>query len=278
MRRRIRSVRNTQQITKAMKMISAARLRKAQDRAFNARPYASLLQEVLQSLAARSEDIKHPLLDRRPFQRIMVVIVAGDRGLCGAFNTNILRAAERLLLEHSALQVELVVVGRKSRDYFRRRKAVIAAEYTAIFAKLEYSHGKEIASQIIAAYTEKKTDAVFLIYNEFKSVISQRLAVEQLLPLEPTPTPPGMVLIDYIYEQPPAEIYAHLLPRWVEIQIFRALLESSAAEHAARMTAMDSATNNAGDMIDALTLNMNRIRQATITKELIEVVSGAAAL
>ena len=278
MRRRIRSVRNTQQITKAMKMISAARLRKAQERAFNARPYAGLLKEVLESLAARSEGVTHPLLERREMHRIMAVVVTGDRGLCGAFNTNIIRSTERFLREHTAPQIELVLVGRKGRDYFRRRTAPIAQEYVSIFAKLEYTHGKQIASEIISAYTEKKTDAVFLIYNEFKSVISQRLAIEQLLPLPPFQAAPGTVLIDYIYEQPPAEIYAHLLPRYVEMQVFRALLESVAAEHAARMTAMDSATNNAGDMIDQLTLNMNRIRQATITKELIEVVSGAAAL
>jgi F-type H+-transporting ATPase subunit gamma len=278
MRRRIRSVRNTQQITRAMKMISAARLRKAQDRAFNARPYAGLLQEVLRSLAARSEGVTHPLLERREMERITTVVVTGDRGLCGAFNTNIIRATERFLREHAARRVELVLVGRKGRDYFRRRNAAVAQEYTSIFARLEYRHGKQIASEIIAAYTEKKTDAVFLIYNEFKSVISQRLAIEQLLPLEPVPAEQGAVLMDYIYEQPPAEIYANLLPRYVEMQVFRTLLESCAAEHAARMTAMDSATNNAGEMIDQLTLNMNRIRQATITKELIEVVSGAAAL
>ena len=278
MRRRIRSVRNTQQITKAMKMISAARLRKAQERAFNARPYAGLLKEVLESLAARSEGVTHPLLERREMQRVTAVVVTGDRGLCGAFNTNVIRASERFLKEHLSRQVELVLVGRKGRDYFRRRPVTIAQEYTSIFVRLDYSHAKQIAAEIIPAYAEKRTDAVFLIYNEFKSVISQRLAVEQLLPLTPFQASPGAVMIDYIYEQPPAEIYADLLPRYVEMQIFRAMMESCAAEHAARMTAMDSATGNAGEMIDQLTLNMNRIRQATITKELIEVVSGAAAL
>ncbi|MBI3933236.1 MAG: ATP synthase F1 subunit gamma, partial [Acidobacteria bacterium] len=278
MRRRIRSVRNTQQITKAMKMISAARLRKAQERAFDARPYAGLVKEVLESLASRSEGATHPLLARREWKHVTALIVTGDRGLCGAFNTNIIRAGERFLKEHSERQVELLLIGRKGRDYFRRRKVAIVQEHTGIFTKLDYSHAKQIAAEIIPAYSEQRTDAIFLIYNEFKSVIAQRLAVEQLLPLEPFHAPPGIVNIDYIYEEPPAEIYTNLLPQYVEIQIFRALLESNAAEHAARMTAMDSATNNAGDMIEGLTLNMNRIRQATITKELIEVVSGAAAL
>ena len=179
---------------------------------------------------------------------------------------------------HSGTEVELVLIGRKGRDHFRRRKANIAQQYTGIYTRLDYSHAKQIASENIPAYSEKKTDAVFLIYNEFKSVISQRLAVEQLLPLAAFEPPAGVVRVDYIYEEPPAELFADLLPRHVEMQIFRALLESVAAEHAARMTAMDSASNNAGDMISRLTLNMNRIRQAAITKELIEVVSGAAAL
>jgi F-type H+-transporting ATPase subunit gamma len=280
MRRRIRSVRNTQQITKAMKMISAARLRKAQERAFNARPYAGLLREVLQSLASRSdrEKVSHPLLSSRPQQHITALVLTGDRGLCGAFNTNITKAAERFLEAHSNQQVELVLIGRKGRDYFRRRPVGIAREWVQIFTRLDYNHAKEIAGYVMDAYSEEKTDAVYVIYNEFKSVISQKVVVEQLLPLASLEAKPQEPVIDYIYEEPPDEIYRNLLPRYVEIQIFRALLESAAAEHAARMTAMDSATNNAGDMIENLTLNMNRIRQATITKELIEVVSGAAAL
>jgi F-type H+-transporting ATPase subunit gamma len=278
MRRRIRTVRNTQQITKAMKMISAARLRKAQDRAFNARPYAGLVREVLESLAARSESVSHPLLARRPVQHVTALVLTGDRGLCGAFNTNITRTAERFLKQHAEEQPELVMIGRKGRDYFRRRGANIVQEHTYIFARLDYSHAKQIAAEVIQAYTEEKTDAVYLIYNEFKSVISQRVVVEKLLPLAAFEAAPGTVQIDYIYEQPPEQIFASLLPRYVEIQIYRALLESAAAEHAARMTAMDSASSNAGEMIEQLTLNMNRIRQATITKELIEVVSGAAAL
>jgi F-type H+-transporting ATPase subunit gamma len=280
MRRRIRSVRNTQQITKAMKMISAARLRKAQERAFNARPYAGLVRETLINIASRAGGVNHPLLTERPQQRITVLVLTGDRGLCGAFNTNILRASERFFIENSARQIEVVPVGRKGRDYLRRRASHIEQEYTGIYAKLAYTDAKEIAARLIADYSEGKTDAVYVIYNEFKSVISQKLTVAQLLPLK-TPTveqEPGGTQIDYIYEQPPAEMLATLLPRYVEVQIFGALLESNAAEHAARMTAMDAATSAAGDMIDSLTLTMNRIRQAAITKEIIEIVSGAAAI
>ena len=282
MRRRIRSVRNTQQITKAMKMISAARLRRAQDRVFNARPYAGLLREVLESLAARIESPAHPLLARRPQERLLALVLSGDRGLCGAFNTNIVRASERFLAEHREQQVELVLIGRKARDYHRRRRAAIRREFIGIFSRLDFSQAQEIASDVIAAYAEEKTDGVYLIYNEFKSVLSQRVVVEQLLPLREFQPPPSraaaFLKVDYIYEQPPQEMYAALLPNYVESLTFRALLESVAAEHAARMTAMDSATSNAGEMIDHLTLTMNRIRQAAITKEIIEVVSGAAAL
>lgn len=283
MRRRIRSVRNTQQITKAMKMISAARLRKSQERAFNARPYAGLLRETLAGIASRSQGLKHPLLVERPQERITVLVLTGDRGLCGAFNTNILRATERFLAEHSDKQITVVPIGRKSRDYVRRRGMNVEQEYTGIYAKLDYSHAKTIAGQLIADYTEGKTDGVYVIYNEFKSVISQKLTVAQLLPLKALSTDAdspaeGAVQIDYIYEQPPQEMLNTLLPRNVEVQIFGALLESTAAEHAARMTAMDAATSSAGDMIDSLTLTMNRIRQAAITKEIIEIVSGAAAI
>ena len=284
MRRRIRTVRNTQQITKAMKMISAARLRKAQERAFHARPYAGLLKEVLESLAARSAEQpgeeRHPLLKRRAEERITAVVLSGDRGLCGAFNTNILRAAERFLAEHRQQNVALVAVGRKARDYFRRRNVKIKEEHVGIFARLDYSNAREIASGIIASYTEETADAVYLIYNEFKSVIAQRVVVDRLLPL-PDFRPgaaESSALVDYIYEEPPEEIYERLMPKYVEVQVYRSLIESNAAEHAARMTAMDAASSNAGDMIDSLTLRMNRIRQAAITREIIEIVSGAAAL
>ena len=282
MRRRIRTVRNTQQITKAMKMISAARLRRAQDRVFNARPYASLLREVIESLVARIESPAHPLLERRSRERLVAIVLSGDRGLCGAFNTNIIRATERFFVERRNAQVELVVVGRKARDYFRRRSQPIRREMVQVFSHIDFTHAQELAADVTAAYADQKTDGVVLIYNEFKSILSQRLVVEELLPLPEFQPPPERAAtfqrIDYIYEQPPREIYNTLLPKYVESLIFRALLESAAAEHAARMTAMDSATSNAGEMIDDLTLSMNRIRQAAITKEIIEVVSGAAAL
>lgn len=282
MRRRIRSVRNTQQITKAMKMVSAAKLRRAQERVFNARPYATLLREVLESMATRSGATQHPLLLRRPQERVLALVVSADRGLCGAFNTNLLRAGERFLEEHREQRVELMLIGRKARDYFRRRKAVARQEYADIFARLDFSHARQIAAEVIQAYSEAQTDGVFLIYNEFKSMMTQRVVVEQLLPLAEfhpkTPLAESFLRVDYIYEQPPQEIYAALLPKYVEILVFHALLESAAAEYAARMTAMDSATNNAGEMIETLTLTLNRIRQASITKEIIEVVSGSAAL
>ncbi|OFV96111.1 MAG: ATP synthase F1 subunit gamma [Acidobacteria bacterium RIFCSPLOWO2_12_FULL_54_10] len=280
MRRRIRSVRSTQQITKAMKMISAARLRRAQERAFEARPYANLLQEVLESLVARVESPRHPLLVRRTEERIRVLVLSGDRGLCGAFNTNVIRATERFLEEHRSQQMELALIGRKARDYFRRRTTSIHQEFVNIFSHLDFHHAREISADVISSYAESNTDAVYLIYNEFKSMLSQRVVVKRLLPLAGFQPPPeraaAFLKVDYIYEQPPQEIYDSLLPKYVEILTFRALLESAAAEHAARMTAMDSATNNAGEMIESLTLTMNRVRQATITKELIEVVSGAA--
>jgi F-type H+-transporting ATPase subunit gamma len=276
-------VRNTQQITKAMKMSSAARLRRAQERAFNARPYAGLLRETLANIASRAQSVNHPLLVERPQQRITVVVLTGDRGLCGAFNTNILRACERFLAEHAGRQIDVIPVGRKGRDYLRRRVSV-ATEYTGVYAKLSYQDAKEIAGKLIADYSEGKTDGVYLIYNEFKSVISQKLTVSQLLPLaaispaESRHAADEAAQIEYLYEQSPQEMLDTLLPRNVEVQIFGALLESIAAEHAARMTAMDAATTSAGDMIDSLTLTMNRIRQAAITKEIIEIVSGAAAI
>ena len=281
MRRRIRSVRNTQQITKAMKMVSAAKLRRAQERVFNARPYAHLLREVLESLATRSGATQHPLLVRRPQERLLALVLSADRGLCGAFNTNIMRAAERFQEEHREQTVELLVIGRRARDYFRRRKAPVRQEYADVFSRLDFSLARRIADEVIQTYAEDKTDAVYLIYNEFKSMMTQRIVVEQLLPLAEfrpqTPIAESFLRVDYIYEQPPEQIYAALLPKYVEIIVFHALLESAAAEHAARMTAMDSATTNAGEMIETLTLTLNRIRQAAITKEIIEVVSGASA-
>ncbi|HEX5886961.1 MAG TPA: ATP synthase F1 subunit gamma [Pyrinomonadaceae bacterium] len=286
-RRRIKSVKNTQQITKAMKMVSAAKLKRAQDRVVTARPFANKMAEVLSELAKRTdEDFHHPLLDLRGDQRYLLVLITADKGLCGAFNTNLTKAAQSFMRENSDKTIELMAIGRKGRDFFRNRHAVIAGEYLGLTGKgrVEFSEALEVARSIIKVYTEDTgIDKVFLIYNEFKSVLSQRVVLEQLLPVsrakaeEPDAKSPQS-LVDYIYEQPPAEMFSRLLPRLVETQIFRALLESVASEHGARMTAMDSASKNASELIDSLTLNMNRIRQAAITNEIIEVVSGAAAL
>ncbi|HYR86268.1 MAG TPA: ATP synthase F1 subunit gamma [Terriglobia bacterium] len=278
-RRRIRSVKNTQQLTKAMKTVAAARLRRAQERVFSARPYAEQLRKVLANLTSHiEEDISHPLLEIRPEHRILFVIVTADRGLCGAFNANIIRTAQLFIRDHSGQTLNLAMVGRKGRDFFRRRLGKAHSEFINIFSRLDYGHAKDISEMVVKAYSDKEVDAVYVIYNEFKSVIQQRVVVEKLLPLsrpEVDRTQPGP---DYIFEQPPQEIFNRMLPRYVEVQIYRALLESAASEHGARMAAMDTASRNAGDMIDSLTLNMNRIRQAAITREIIEVVSGAGAL
>ena len=276
-RRRIRSVKSTQQITRAMKMVAAARLRRAQDRIFNARPYANEMMTLLASVAARTQDRSHPLLAERPVERQLLVLVTADRGLCGAFNANLMRAAQSYLDEHQGKEIFIIAVGRKGRDYFVRRQVNLVAEHVNIFGHLEFSQVQPIAKQIIDLYTEQKVDSVDFLYTEFKSIMTQRLRVERYLPVKPVAPAQGEALIDYIYEQLPQEIFSVLLPRYVEIEVYRALLESQAAELAARMTAMDAATNNASEMIDSLTLHMNRVRQAAITREIIEVVSGAAA-
>jgi F-type H+-transporting ATPase subunit gamma len=276
-RRRIRSVKSTQQITRAMKMVATARLRRAQDRIFNARPYANQMMTLLSSVAARTADRSHPLLAERPIERQLLVLVTADRGLCGAFNANLVRAAQSYLDEYRGRDVPLITVGRKGRDYFIRRPVKVIAEYINIFGRLEFSQSQPISQSIIQLYTEEKVDAVDFIYNEFKSILTQRVRVERYLPIKPIVAAQGEALIDYLYEQPAQEIFNLLLPRYVEIEVYRALLESQAAELAARMTAMDAATNNATEMIDSLTLHMNRVRQAAITREIIEVVSGAAA-
>ena len=288
-RRRIKSVKNTQQITKAMKMVSAAKLRRAQDRVVTARPFANKMTEVLGELAKRtSEDFHHPLLDLRGDQRYLLVLVTADKGLCGAFNTNLTKAAQAFIRENADKNVEIIAIGRKGRDFFRNRHAVIAGEFIGLTGKgrVDFSEALEVAGHIIKLYTEDTgIDKVFLLYNEFKSVLSQRVVLDQLLPVSrPRAEEPEarsqepVTLIDYIYEQPPEEMLGTLLPRLVQTQIFRALLESIASEQGARMTAMDSASKNASELIDSLTLNMNRVRQAAITNEIIEVVSGAAAL
>ena len=288
-RRRIKSVKNTQQITKAMKMVSAAKLKRAQDRVVTARPFANKMMEVLGGLADRTdESFHHPLLDARGDERYLLVLITADKGLCGAFNTNLIKAAQAFTRDNADKQIEILAVGRKGRDFFRRRGASLAGEYIGLTGKgrVEFSEALEVARDVIKRFTEDKAiDKAFIIYNEFKSVLQQRVVTEQLLPVsrnasavpEQTRTDQPLTLIDYIYEQPPEEIFAKLLPRLVETQIFRALLESIASEKGARMTAMDSASKNARELIDSLTLNMNRVRQAAITNEIIEVVSGAAA-
>jgi F-type H+-transporting ATPase subunit gamma len=280
-RRRIRSVKNTQQITKAMKMVSAAKLRRAQDRVIAARPYAALLRKVLTDVAAaaaeEAEDQaggENPLLAQREEKRVLLVLITGDKGLAGAFNTNLIKGAQRFVAERAGASVTLELIGRKGRDFFRKRGAAIAGEHVGLAAKVAYRDTAAIARKAIEMFGNGETDAVYLLYNEFKSVVSQKLTLSRVLPLE---MPEQSAPVDYILEQPAAEILKALLPKCVEMEFYRALLESAAAEHAARMTAMEAATSNAADMIDRLTLFMNRVRQASITKEIIEVVSGAAA-
>ncbi|HEV2881903.1 MAG TPA: ATP synthase F1 subunit gamma [Pyrinomonadaceae bacterium] len=291
LRRRIKSVKNTQQITKAMKMLSAVNLRRAQERVTNARPFARKMTEVLTELAAHTdENYHHPLLDRRGDERYLLVLITADKGLAGAFNANLIKAAQAFIREHNGQTVELVAVGRKGRDFFRRRDTRIVQEYIGLTGKgrVSYEEAAGMASDITRRFIEDEgIDKVFLLYNEFRSVLQQRVVVEQLLPVSrveegegdaSNDNPAGAQnFVEYIYEQPPAEIFSRLLPRLIETQVFRALLESIASEQGARMTAMDAASKNAGDLIGSLTLNMNRIRQAAITKEIIEVVSGAAA-
>ncbi len=288
-RRRIKSVKNTQQITRAMKMMSAARLKRAQDRVVAARPFTNKMMEVMGDLAARTdEDFRHPLLNARGDERYLLILITADRGLCGAFNTNLTKAAQAFMLENAGKEIEVLPIGRKGRDFFRRRGLPIIKEYIGLTGKgtVEYGEAVEIAREAITRFTEDEgLDKVFIIYNEFKSVLQQRVVIEQLMPVSRTTEeveeeagPAAVDLTDYIYEQPPAELFSQLLPRLVETQIYRALLESVASEHGARMTAMDSASKNAGELISSLTLNMNRIRQAAITNEIIEVVSGASAL
>ncbi|MBV9082744.1 MAG: ATP synthase F1 subunit gamma [Acidobacteriaceae bacterium] len=278
-RRRIRSVKNTQQITKAMKMVSAAKLRRAQDRAIASRPYAAMMNRVLSNIAAAAaanEDVTDlPLLQIREEKRIQLIVVSSDRGLAGAFNSNLLRAAQRFIDERQGVEVRVETVGRKARDYFRKRGVAITGEHVGILERPSYQDAAGVARTMIQSYSNAEIDAVYIIVNEFKTVMSPNLAVRKVLPIE---MPEGGEQIDYIYEQPPVELLSTLLPRYVELSIYRAMLESVSAEHAARMTAMDTATSNAGEVIQKLTLNMNRVRQASITREIIEIVSGAAAI
>ena len=283
MRRRIKSVKNTQQITKAMKMVAAAKLKRAQDRVTAARPFANKMSEVLGNLSAKiGEEFSSPLLDARGDEKYLIVLVSADKGLCGGFNTNVMKATQKFLKENAGKQTEMIPVGRKGRDFFKRREMTFVQEYVGLTnsGRVEYKDAAEIAQKVIKTFTEDTIiDKVFLVFTEFKTVLSQKPIVEQLLPI-PKISSEGEasdVQAEYIYEQSPAEIFGKLLPKQIETQIYRAMLESIASEQGSRMTAMDSASKNAGELIDSLTLNMNRIRQAAITKEIIEVVSGAAA-
>jgi F-type H+-transporting ATPase subunit gamma len=278
LRRRIRSVKSTQQITKAMKMVSAARLRRAQERMMAARPFAHKMLEVLTSLATRANPENHPLLQVKGDQNVELLVVTGDRGLAGSFNANLIKAALHFLEERHNYSLSLHLVGRKGYEYFKKRKYSISNYYVNIFRNLNPDHAKEIADRSIKAYLEGKLDAIYIIYNEFKSMLSQNIVVQRLLPFEKLPEPSPEQKLDYIYEPDPKTIFERLLPLYLQVEIYHALLESNAAEHAARMSAMDAATKNAKDMIEALTLTMNKIRQAAITKEIIEIVGGAEAL
>jgi len=283
-RRRIRSVKNTQQITRAMKFVAAARLRRAQEAALAARPYANELSRLLRSIMARIDEPEHPLLAKRPEERILAIVLTGERGLAGAFNTNILRKANEFLRERRDKKLSLVPVGKKGRDSLKRAGFKFAAEYINVLAKVEFATARESAGLASELYAKEEIDAVYLIFSEFKTVVTANLKVEKLLPVEPemAPEPKESTTdqpqsrIDYIYEQPVDKLLASLLPKYIEAQVLRAMLESSAAEYAARMAAMESATRNAGEVIQALTLHMNKVRQAAITKEIIEIVSGAS--
>ena len=280
-RRRIRSVESTQKITRAMKLVAAAKLRRAQERIMSARPYAIKMAELLSSLVRRAEGEAHPLLVRREAARKRLVIITADKGLCGAFNSNILRASLAFLREQGATSVTLVVVGKKARDFYRRRPYEIKSEMLGFFDRLAYSHAQELAGGLMQEYLTGEVDEVHLMYNEFRSVAVQRVKREQLLPIEPETTGQGegeAAAGDYIYEPSPEAILAALLPRHVTTQVYRALMESVAGEYGARMTAMEAATKNAKEMIGVLTIQYNKARQERITKELLDIVGGAEAL
>lgn len=294
-RRRIRSVKNTQQITRAMKFVSAAKLRRAQEAVFRARPYAKEIRRVLQSAMQRVSEPQHPLMEQRPENRILLLVVSADKGLSGPFSANILRRTLEYRREVQGKELQTIAVGRKGVEALKRRKWTLAAEFLNVSMHVRFEHAEKICQRISELYTSREVDSVYAIYNEFKSVMVQRLRLEKILPLKAEAFAPEEAAgasgqragekpesqklaesVDYIYEEPPEEIFAKLVPRYLENEVFRILLESAAAEHAARMTAMDAATTNAGELIRDLTLQMNKIRQASITKEIIEIVSGAS--
>ncbi len=277
-RRRIQSVKNTEQITKAMKMVAASRLRRAQEAILASRPYALKMLEVLSSLALRTNPEAHPLLVTREPKKADMVVVTSDRGLCGAFNSNILRKAEQFMAEHPDWEFSMHLVGRKAVEYFKRREVNTRKISLDILADVSLPHAMAIGNDVVESYLEEEFDQVFMVYNEFKSAIQQNVIVEQLLPIKPMEVTEDHFAVEYLYEPSEDMVLEELLPRHINIQVFRVLLESVASEHGARMTAMDAASKNAGEMIDQLTLLYNRSRQAAITKELVEVVSGAEAI
>ncbi len=281
-RRRVRAVKSTQQITKAMKLIDAARLRRAQERIINARPFAQQMLRVLNSLASRVDPNAHPLLAQPDEEQqkapVFLIVITADRGFAGSFNTNVIKAASGFMRERAGESFTLGLIGRKGRDFFRRRGYTVRHDAVGIFSKLKLADAQAIAHLAMDEFTSKKVSSVYLVYNEFKSVMQQRVAVERLLPIPRQEAAQQGPQVDYLYEPEPIKILADLVPRHIEVQVYRALMESVAAEHAARMTAMDTATRNASEMIDQLTLYMNKVRQAAITREIIEVVSGAQAL
>jgi len=281
-RRRIRSVKSTQQITRAMKFVAAARLRRAQEAALAARPYAKELARVLRSTMSRIAEPQHPLLARRPEERVLAIVLTGERGLAGAFNTNILRKANEFFRTHKGKKISVIPVGKKGRDSLKKAGFNLIAEYINVLARVDFATAREIATLVTDLYAKEEIDSVYIVFSEFKTVMTSNLVLGKLLPVEAireeeeTAAEKASAQVDYIYEQPEEQLMGKLLPRYIETQLLRAMLESSAAEHGARMTAMESATRNAGDVIEALTLHMNKVRQAAITKEIIEIVSGAA--
>jgi len=281
-RRRIRSVKNTQQITRAMKFVAAARLRRAQEAAIAARPYARELARMLRSIMSRIDEPQHPLLAHRPEQRILAIVLAGERGLAGAFNANILRKAQDFFRANKGKKLSTIPIGKKGRDALKKAGFHLIAEYVNVLARVDFLTAREIALLVTDLYGKEEIDSVYMVFSEFKTVMTPNLVVTKLLPVEAVPADEESAAgsatseADYIYEQPEQQLLGKLLPRYIETQLLRAMLESSAAEHAARMTAMESATKNAGDVIEALTLHMNKVRQAAITKEIIEIVSGAS--
>jgi F-type H+-transporting ATPase subunit gamma len=277
-RRRIRAVQSTQKITRAMKLVAAAKLRRAQERILEARPYAHKMSDLLGNLALRTAPERHPLLARREGGRRQIVIITADKGLCGAFNTNVVRRSLEFIRQSEEAGLTLVVVGRKARDHYRRRPWTVKSEMLGFFDRLAYSHAAELSTGLIQDYLSEETDEIHLIYNEFRSVSVQRVVQEQLLPITPAAVPADAAVVDYLYEPSADAILAALLPRHVTVQVYRALMESLAAEYGARMTAMEAATKNASEMIDLLTIQYNKARQERITKELLDIVGGAEAL